>query len=291
MKMRTYGALLALTTSTLACGDDGAGGGSSKLRVLLAAEETISEGLRMGPGEEDTKDFGVTYTKYLVAVGDVRLGRSEPQLELVSNTAFIADMRQVGEQGLELVTFDDVRAGQWNELSYETPVAVAGFQKLAGVSDADAQEMIDKQLTYWIEGTVDRPEKPVRFVFKVAVPSTYADCQSNGQPGVAVSEGGTSTATLTLHGDHLWFDSLVRGDEATVTRRAQWLVTADTDGDGMVVTEDLAKVAAEVAFPSAQGYNLSGGPIPVSTALDFVRGQLATQGHLNGEGECETVLR
>ena len=280
--------LSVLGTLLLSCGDDD---GPGKLRVLLSAEETISNGIQMGPDEENTRDYAVTYSKYLVSIGRLKLSRTSPAAHLQSDAVYIADMRQVGEAGLEIASFEDIEPGQWSQFGYETPRAPAGAQKLTGVSDADAQEMITKGLTYWIEGRVENPAKPVDFVFKVATDSVYSDCESNEQPGVAVREGGTSTATITLHGDHPWFNTLARGDETTVTRYAQWLVDADVDGDGMVVTEDLANVAAEKVFPSARGYNLSGGPIPVSNALDFVRAQLATQGHLNGEGECQTAVR
>jgi hypothetical protein len=259
----------ALAFLAIACGDDTAGAGT--LRILLRAEETISKGVVAGPGADETRDFSVTYSKFLVALGRVQVARVEPSATLSSDTVYIADMRQVGEVGLELARFDDVAPGQWSQFGYQTPSAPPGAQKLAGVSDGDAQEMIDKQLTYWIEGRVAREGKPVDFVLKVAVGSSYQNCESNGQPGIAVSADGTSSATITLHGDHLWFNTLARGD---------------TDGDGKVVTEDLAGVPAEKVFPSAKGYNLSGGLIPIATALDFVRAQLATQGHLNGEGEC-----
>jgi len=278
----------ALAFSAIACGDDAAGAGT--LRILLSAEETISKGVLAGPDADDTRDYAVTYSKFLVALGRVQLARVDPSLTLSSETVYIADMRQVGEAGLEIASFDHVEPGQWSQFAYQTPTAAPGAQKLAGVSDGDAEEMIDKQLTYWIEGRVEKPGKPVDFVFKVAVGSSYQNCESNGQPGIAVSADGTSTATITLHGDHLWFNTLARGEETTITRYAQWLVDADTDGDGKVVTEDLAAVPAEKVFPSAKGYNLSGGLFPIATALDFVRAQLATQGHLNGEGECTASL-
>jgi hypothetical protein len=286
--LSVFGALGALL---LGCGDDA--GGAGKLRVLLSAEETISAGVQVGQDEENTRDFTVTYSKFLVSIGRVALARTGPSEQLTSDTVYIADMRQVGEAGLPLVSFDDVESGQWSEFGYATVPAPAGAQKLAGVSDGDAQEMIDKQLTYWIEGRVDNPAHPVDFVLKVALDSVFSGCESNGQPGVSVSESGSSTATITLHGDHLWFNTLARGDETTVTRYAQWMVDADLagNGDGKVTVEDLATVPAERVFPSAKGYNLSGGAIPVGTALDFVRAQLATQGHLNGEGECSAQLR
>lgn len=289
MKTNSYWlrVLLPFVASTAACGDSA---GSGELRVVLAAEETISDGLSAGEAPEDTKDFAVHYSKYLVVIGALEIARTVPLRALTTSSAFIADMRQVGQQGVQIALFDHVQAGQWDQFGFATPVALSGDLALSGVTDADAQRMIEQQWTYWIEGTIERPGKPVSFVLQLAVPTLYTACESNGQPGVSVSEGGAASATITLHGDHLWFDSLVPGRESTIVRRTQWLVDADTDGDGKVVTEDLAKLPAEIAFPSAQGYNLSGGPFPITNALDFVRAQLATQGHLNGEGACQPSL-
>jgi hypothetical protein len=269
------------------CGDDGSGGPGS-LRVKLVAEATITDGLKAGQDEENTRDYGVSYSKFLVAIGRVKLARAGGETR-ADSAAYIADLRSIGTTGIDLSTFADLPSGQWDQFGFETPQAGAGFQKLGGVSDADAQQMIDQQLTYWIEGTVQNPTRPVNFVFKIPVGSAYSDCENDGEPGVTVTEGRVSTAKITVHGDHAWFDSLVRGDETTVTRRAAWLVQADKDGDGMVSTDDLKQVRAEDVFPSSQGYNLSGGVLPVATAYDFVRAQLASQGHLNVEGECVTT--
>jgi hypothetical protein len=67
------------------------------------------------------------------------------------------------------------------------------------------------------------------------------------------------------------------------------MVAADQDGDGRVSTEDLAALDTTTLFPSGE-YDLGGNPLgdehPIETALDFVRAQLATQGHFRGEGEC-----
>jgi hypothetical protein len=194
-------------------------------------------------------------------------------------------MKQVGEQGLELVSLTGLASGQWDSFGFETPAAGSGVSPLGTVNPADVAQMSEKGLTYWIEGVAQCPERSVSFSFQVAVPTVFSECEGDGEPGVSVSGGATSTATITLHGDHLWFDSLPSASEGTVMRRAAWLLKADSDGDGKVSTADLANVRADDAFPSSLGYNLSGAPI--ANALDFVRAQLATQGHLNGEGECQ----
>lgn len=277
-----YRAVAALSLAIWSCGDDE---GNGSLRVRLVPEETIVDGLIMGQDEENTRDYGVTYSKYVIAVGRVKVASTGAGEERSDPTGYIADLRQLGEEGLPLITFDDLPAGQWDQFGFETPLAAAGFQKLGTVSDADVQTMINEQLTYWIAGTVQAPT-PVSFEFKIPVASVYTRCENDGEPGIAVTSDRTATADLTIHGDHLWFDSLARGDETTVTRRAGWLLKADLDGNKMVTTEELKQARADTLFPSSEGYDVSGGPFPVVTAYDFVRGQLSSQGHLNGEGEC-----
>lgn len=203
--------------------------------------------------------------------------------------SYVADLRSVGTTGVTLDTLEDIASGQWDQFGYRTPIASAGFTKLGSVSDADAQAMVDQQLTYWIEGEVASPS-PVKFVIKVPLATQFSLCENDGEPGVTVTEGRTATAQLTLHGDHLWFTTLVRGDESTVQLRAGWIVECDKDGDGTVTSEELKAVKAEEVFPSSEGYNLSGGVLPISTAYDFARAQLVSQGHLNGEGECVSTL-
>ena len=100
---------------------------------------------------------------------------------------------------------------------------------------------------------------------------------------MTVTEGGTAVS-ITLHGDHLFFDTFPSMAEV-IERRAQWLADADTDGDDTITTGELMAIDAAALFPSAT-YNLAGAPFPIETAFDFVRSQLATQGHFQGEGEC-----
>ncbi|MET0341107.1 MAG: hypothetical protein ABW252_08890 [Polyangiales bacterium] len=288
MRIGKFAAGLWAACLSIGCGDDASGSGA--LTVQVSAEASISEGLSVGQDEENSRDYAVTFSKYLVAVGRVTLGRSG-QADRRDERVFVADLLRVGEQGAQLFGLNDLASGRWEKLSFETPITPAGATPVAGVTPADLQVMIDKQLTYWIEGTVQRADKPVRFVFQVGAPARFAECQTDARPGVAVPDDGRTAVSLTLHGDHLFFNQFLTGDEGTITRQAKWIADADVDGDGLVVTEDLSKPLPELAterlFPSAAGYQLREGPYgPITNALDFVRAQLATQGHVNGEGEC-----
>jgi hypothetical protein len=281
-------AMLVLSVLVHGCRSDDAAG-TGQVRVQLGAEETISEGISKGEGVENARDYAVSYAKFLIAIGNVQLGKSSTGQQLQDKNVYIADLKQLGVQGVQLASFDDVSAGQWDEFGYELVLPDANTRALGNVSQSDLQQMVDNGWTYWIEGTVARAQAeggPVTFVLQTAVPTLFDRCGIDGQPGLAVVADGTATGTITIHGDHLWFNSFPTGSEGTVERRTAWLVAADLDKDGKVSTEDLAALDATEVFTTSLGYSLDGAPVVIESALDFVRAQLATQGHFKGEGEC-----
>jgi hypothetical protein len=80
-------------------------------------------------------------------------------------------------------------------------------------------------------------------------------------------------------------------DEGNVVRQAGWLWSVeDVDQDGVLTRVDF-EAATDIGslFPSppSGNYELTGGPLPIQSAWDFIRAQLGTQGHIFGEGECE----
>jgi hypothetical protein len=284
--------ILGWTLCLLGCEKAGEAG-QGRMRILLSAESSISEGLSQGPGVEDTRDYGVRFTKFLATVGPVSLARSHGKLTAALSETFVVDMTQLGEDGVELGVIDDLESGEWDKFGFETPLADVDAQRFAGVSESDYDEMVRAGYTYWIEGSVERVEAeggPVSFAIKAAVPTSFHDCAYDGEPGVSVQASGTATATITLHGDHMFFNSFPSGTEANIQRMAGYIVDADADRDGHVDDEELAQRDATDAFTRARGYSLDGAPILIDNALDFVRAQLATQGHYQGEGECIFTL-
>lgn len=288
MSVVTRRPLVVLSLLVCGCSSDDAAG-TGKVQVQLEAEETISEGLSKGEDVENARDYAVSYSKYLVAIGDVQLGKSSTGQQLQDANVYIADLKQVGAQGVQLASFEDISAGQWDEFGYELALPNANTRSLGYVSENDLQQMVDNGWTYWIEGTVERSVAeggPVEFVLQTAVPTLFDRCGIDGQPGLAVVADGVATGTITIHGDHIWFNKFPTGSEGTVERRSAWLIAADTDKDGKVSTEDLAALDATDVFTTSLGYSLDGAPVVIESALDFVRAQLATQGHFKGEGEC-----
>jgi len=292
MKRRMAHALLGLTAATVAACDDGSGDGAAgKLRVVLAAEASISGGLDQGSDSDDTRDYDVRFSKYLLAVGNVRLGKSSTGSQASLPEVYVADLQQVGEQGVELGAIEDLQAGQWDEFGYATPPATGSAKAVGGADAADVAKMKANGWTYWIEGKVLRDEAqggPVSFVIQTEVDTVFSNCEVDGEPGVSLVAGGPSTVTLTIHGDHLFFNTFPSGSEGSIKRLAGWVFQADANADGKVTTEELSELDATEVFTSTAGYSLDGKPkdLEINTALDFVRAQLATQGHVSGEGEC-----
>jgi len=72
-----------------------------------------------------------------------------------------------------------------------------------------------------------------------------------------------------------------------VTRLAQWLADSDLNLDGTVTQVELESISPAQLPEIDARYQLGGSPItPLLDMYDFVIGQLKTQGHYQGEGEC-----
>lgn len=274
---------------------------TGELTVLLDAEDSITQGLEPGTGEEDIVDgWTVRFTKYVVSIGDVRLSRSADGLDASDPDVTVIDLAALPAGGVELASFEALSVGRWDQFVYSTP-APDGATRDESVSEADFEEMIANDWTHLIEGTLEsaegescppdgacRPATSLSFRFAASVPTTFGPCEAeDGLPGATVIEGGT-TVSVTIHGDHVFFDAFPSGAEV-VERRAQWLANADTDGDDAITPEELMAIDAAALLPS-ETHSLAGAEIPIETGWDFVRAQLATQGHFQGEGECPWAL-
>jgi len=298
----------------MSCG----GSDTGDLAVRMNAESTIADGLKAGEGLEDVRDgWNVDFEKYIAVVGPVKLSYATNPDELaILAPAFAVDLTQVPQNGLGLWESEGLRAGRW-DFGFDLSGGAHEAERHKSVNQQDFEAIVDEDLTYWIVGVLsneegrscpppdlaepgDRPavgegyagepcyEAPsIQFEFRVTAETAYSKCQIDGVPGVAVSANGMNTAALTLHGDHIFFGGFPQGNEGSITRRAQWLADCDLDLDGEVTQDELAQTPwTALSETSPERYPLSGSPIAIETALDFAIAELKTQGHYEGEGEC-----
>lgn len=272
-----------LTLPLTACGPSADEG---RVEVLLQAEDTITEGLNPGTGPEDLVDgWTARFDKYVVAVGNVRLGRDANDIEVRDETRRAYDLVQIPQSDWLLTEIEDVEAKRYDFFGYET-VHANDAERHESVTEEDFEEMVEHDATYLIEGAITRDDEEVTFRFLVPAETAFGPCEADGIPGVPVTGDVTTAVGITIHGDHMFFDSFGTHD---VQRRAQWIADADLDDSGHVDEEELMTItgtALSELFPSDE-YALGGWTaFPIESAYDFLRAQLQTQGHFLGEGEC-----
>lgn len=286
--------------------------------VLLEPEDTITEGLEAGDSGESILDgWSVTFDRYLIAIGDVDIHLSTDEtVGAEAPDVFVADLTQLGASGEALWSFDDVEAGRW-EIHYATPGAGDGSMRHESVSEVDYDEMVAQDWTYLIEATMTHPSgqscppasladvgdavpngntnaraedcydnATVTFTWGVKAETAFGPCEIDEMPGFAVPEGGTQTVALTIHGDHIFFNGFPEGEEGGADRYAQWIADSDLNLDGEVTREELEQIAPSDLAELDDRYALGGAPLELMEMWDYVIGQLKTQGHFQGEGEC-----
>lgn len=308
--------LLLIGAAAVGCGGDG--GGSGSLTALLEAEDVIVDGIAAGDDPDNIRDgWTVSFDRYIATVGDLDMHLSTNEaVDVEGADVFVVDMTQVPSAGLDLWQFDGMRAGRW-EFNYATPGAADGGMRHSSVSQADFDEMVANDWTYLIDGTLSNAAgescppaalaevgsatpngnmsgtnpcydaASIRFTFGATAETSYGPCQTDDLPGFAVTDGGSTSVSMTLHGDHLFFNGFPEGDEGGVTRLAQWLADCDLNLDGTVTAAELQAITPAQLPELDDRFQLGGSPItPIDNMYTYVTAQLKTQGHFQGEGEC-----
>ncbi len=294
-------AQLLATALVLGC----ASGNAGDVVVFLDADSTIVDGIAGGDARGEIRDgWSVHFDKFIVAIGDITISQSESGRALLDKTATVVDLtRVIG--GVELHRFTNVEAVRWHDVSYRTPMVTDASVQHASVGDADLAMMRARGWTHLIEGRITNAQGTscppggtcrtaglIRFSLGAHAPARFSFCANDlGITGIAVPSGATTTASLSIKGDHIFLNAFLTG-HTNLEHLAQWLADADLNADDFVSDDELAMASASELMPTPpQGsYSFAGSPQPVVTALDFVTGQLATLGHFQGHGECAWEL-
>ena len=312
--------LAALTLAaplTLAC--DGSGGGDAELDILIEAEDVIIDGLTPGDGAENIRDgWTVSFNKYVTVVGEVDIHLSTDEtIEGEAPETYAIDLTTIPPAGVSKWRITELADGTY-EFFYGTHGAGEATRD-DSVSEADFAEMQAGGWTYLIDGTITKADgvscppaslvnpgstaieagtsnsagdpcyvnTSVSFRIGAEAETAFGPCEIDGAPGVSVTSGSVTPAAITIHGDHIFFNGFPEGDEGGTLRLAQWLADADLNLDGAVTKDELEAISPSDLAELDDRYQLGGSPItPLNNMWDYVRAQLKTQGHFQGEGEC-----
>lgn len=286
MRLEAISGIAALALVVVACSDDGKG----TERFTTWGEEYIEKGIGPAPGPDDDSGFtdgwSVKYNKFLVNFHNITVSDAAGKVVGHMDKPKFVDNTKVGIK--DLVTFGDLDAKAYSQVSYEIKPAVADEDIVAG-DPADHQMMVANGWSFYVDGTATKDGVTKTFKWGFKTQTAYKDCHSaeeNGisTEGVVITNGQTDTSQLTTHGDHLYYDSLQAGDNAKKTLlRFNEKAAADTNNDNDIT---LLELCAQRIDPTV--YNISG--LDAATVGDFVISLARTIGHYRGEGEC-TISR
>ncbi|PRQ06126.1 hypothetical protein [Enhygromyxa salina] len=213
-------------------------GGEGELEVRAWGEEFIEEGI---PATELADGWAVSFDRFEVELRDV----SAAGVALPDPAPL--DLAQPSEGMGQLIGRASVATGDHDDARFTiAAVEIEGRASKDGV------------------------EKTFAWSFDTAV--EYSNCETLTQ----VSRDAVAQLQITVHADHLFYDSLV-SEEPDL--RFDAIAQADTDADGIVTQAELASAGLGAYDP---------GNLEIDDLWGFVSAQAQTMGHVDGEGHCES---
>lgn len=269
--------LSVISLHLLACG--GEDGGTGSVRVTAWGEDYIEEGISSSEFEDG---WSVRYDTFLMVLGEVTLGKAgvERQALLPGTTLF--DLTESGP--FELGSLARLDEGEWS-FSFASLVADLGTGRAEGVSADDLELMATSDFNVFVSGTATRDDTEKRFRWGFSEPVVYANCVDVGGgqeiSGVVVRDARETTAQLTIHGDHLFYDDLA---SPNAKLRFEVIAAADEDDDGEVTLDELEQVRLSDLSSEQGSYGV--GAADINDMRAFVAAATTSLGHFNGEGHC-----
>ncbi|RYZ63498.1 MAG: hypothetical protein EOP08_10820 [Proteobacteria bacterium] len=262
----------------LACSSDEGTDGTGTVAFTTWGEEYIEQEI---PASEFADGWTVKYTKFLVVLSDIEVASG-------GTVGAKSDQQQVFDMvapGVKPVFTQQLGAKNWETVNYRIGPATAAAVAGPGLAAADKDKMVAGGFSLYVEGTGSKGGVVKRFAWGFDQDTTYKNCKGEvagaEQSGAIVTNGGTDTIQLTIHGDHMFYDDLASADAKL---RFVNVADADANDDGEVTLDELA--AVERADLKEGTYQV-GGFSNVFTYKDFVTELSRTVGHFRGEGECE----
>lgn len=238
---RTFSSRLCLAVSAvsalLGCSDDDDGGGAPGTVVVVAYGEDFVES---GVAADDMDDgWAIDFERFELWARDITLDRSR------SSEPGPVDLTEPsGGAGHELV-------------SLEVP---------PGVYTAPAFTLSRLE----VRGRATREGVTKTFAWSFESPIRYTRCETT----LTVPSGGAVTFQITVHADHLFYDSLVSEEPRLLFGP---LALADADDDGTLTRAELE--ASDIGA-------LDPGNADIDELWSWLSAQASTLGHVDGEGHC-----
>ena len=263
--------LFATSAPMTGCDDDedeDEAEGEGDLSVEVWGEDFVEQGI---PADELADAYSITFDKFLINLGEIKAAADETSEAPLGEAVYkIWDLAKPGPLA---ITGGVVPAGSYHNTTYAINKATAS----SGAGNAlaeDVQMMIDQGLSVYVQGSATKDTAVTTFKWGFETNKTYGHCESLAE----ITDGGQASIQITIHGDHLFYDSATSTDPEL---RFGDIALADQDKNGDVTP---AELAAYNITPLAN-YNV--GNLEIDNLWDYIAHMTTTLGHIDGEGHCQ----
>ena len=266
--------------------------GTGTLTVAVSGEEAAVGGYPAG--DIAFRDgWTLRFDHVFAAVGDVAVEESG-RAELVLDEALrVVDL---AEGDVVYATIPGVPAQRWSDFIYHIHIPTPTSGRVGRVTAADVMQMASEGTSLRLVGTATHPTHGA-YTFDVGIPveAHMSGCISgrDGTPGLVVPTNGIYETQLTLHLDHLFFDS-ARAEEPNL-RFDAWAAVAGADRHvtyAELANQSLADLRGIDGLPLVDGatpvvYEPPATGLSMPNLQAFLLAQALTIGHFEGEGHCD----
>ncbi|MFN9811998.1 MAG: hypothetical protein ACK6CU_20455 [Deltaproteobacteria bacterium] len=279
--------LLAALAVTAGCAQP-----SGTVRIEISGEDIATMGLPVGD-IAFADGWRVSIEHVFIAVEDFEISDGTASFPLDAPSTVI-DLH-AGDQ--TVWTFTGIPAQRWPQVGYRIARPTPETRRLGEVSQDDLDAMVAAGVSIRFVGTAVHPTHgSLGIDLGLPISSHMEDCQSgtDATDGFVVPASGTHETQMTIHLDHLFFDS-ARSEEPSLRFEA---MAAAAGADRRLeyadlATQNLADLRGLDGGPlldeegMAIAYEPPSSGLPMQTLQAFVFTQALGIGHFEGEGHCD----
>jgi hypothetical protein len=231
----------------------------TRLRNIASVGALLVCACAPGEGQVDVRAWGEAYIEAGIPADAVTDGWA------ISFDRFEIEVRDIYIAGASLEDPDPIDLTAPSE----------GRGQLLGRAAVAAGDHEDAEFTLVrveLEGSAEKDGMQKTFAWVFDTPVTFRNCEATTE----VPREGVGELQITVHADHLFYDSLVSEQPAI---RFDLIAMADADADGEVTMAELS--AADIGAYDP-------GNLAIDDLWSFIAAQAHTMGHVDGEGHCQS---
>ena len=243
------------------------------LNVSIYGEEFIEKGI---PADEFSDGWAVTFSKFLISVGEVSAARGGGTPDLSDATYRVFNLAAGSNGQGQKVASKDVPGGKYDHVDFRVappPQGTTGGNATAAERDI----LLRGGYSLYVEGKATKGSVTKTLMWGFANKTFYKGCESTAEVN-----GGSASSQLTIHGDHLFYDDLFSA-EPNVS--FDLVASADKDNNGEVTMAELT--ATDLRTQARYQVGSTG----ITNLGAFITYQTSTVGHIDGEGHCKEAVR